>query len=37
MNVLIIEDESLAADKLEYMLKEIDPSIKVLAKPGSIK
>jgi two-component system, LytTR family, response regulator LytT len=34
---LIIEDESLAADKLEYMLKEIDPSIKVLAKPGSIK
>jgi two-component system, LytTR family, response regulator LytT len=37
MNVLIIEDESLAADKLEYMLKEIDPSIKVLAKLGSIK
>jgi DNA-binding LytR/AlgR family response regulator len=37
MNVLIIEDESLAADRLEYMLKEIDPSIKVLAKPGSIK
>lgn len=37
MNVLIVEDEHLAADKLEYMLKEIDPSINVLAKPGSIK
>jgi len=37
MNVLIIEDESLAADKLERMLKEVDPSITVLAKPGSIK
>jgi len=37
MNVLIIEDESLAADKLERMLKEVDPSIIVLAKLGSIK
>ncbi len=37
MNVLIIEDESFAADKLERMLKEVDPSITVLAKPGSIK
>lgn len=37
MNVLIIEDEKLAADKLEHMLREIDPSINVLAKPGSIK
>ena len=37
MNVLIIEDESLAADKLEHMLNEVDPSIKVLAKTGSIK
>jgi len=37
MNVLIIEDESFAADKLEHMLKEIDPSINVLAKLGSIK
>jgi DNA-binding LytR/AlgR family response regulator len=36
MNVLIVEDESLAADKLEQMLTEIDPSIKVLAKTGSI-
>jgi len=37
MNVLIIEDERFAADKLEQMLKEIDPSIKILAKLGSIK
>ena len=37
MNVLIIEDESLAADKLERMLKEVDPSINILAKLGSIK
>ncbi len=36
MNVLIIEDESLAAEKLENMLLEINPSIKVLAKIGSI-
>ena len=37
MNVLIIEDERFAADKLEQMLKEIDPSINILAKLGSIK
>jgi len=37
MNVLIIEDESFAADKLELMLKEIDPAINILAKLGSIK
>ena len=37
MNVLIIEDESLAADKLERMLKEVDPAINILAKLGSIK
>ena len=37
MNVLIIEDESFAADKLERMLKEVDPEINILAKPGSIK
>lgn len=36
MNVLIVEDESLAADKLEQMLAEIDPSIRVMAKTGSI-
>ncbi len=37
MNILIIEDESLAADKLERMLKEVDPSINIMAKLGSIK
>jgi DNA-binding LytR/AlgR family response regulator len=37
MNVLIIEDESFAADKLERMLKEVDTSINIMAKPGSIK
>lgn len=37
MNVLIIEDEILAADKLESMLLDIDPKMTVLAKLGSIK
>ena len=37
MNVLIVEDERIAADKLELMLREIDPDIRVLAKTGSIK
>lgn len=37
MNILIIEDEALAANKLESMLIEIDPSINILAKLGSIK
>ena len=32
MKVLIIEDEKIAADKLEIMLHEIDPDIEVLAK-----
>jgi hypothetical protein len=31
MNVLIIEDELLAQDKLESMLLKLDPSIKMLA------
>ncbi|TAL76192.1 MAG: response regulator transcription factor [Bacteroidetes bacterium] len=37
MNILIIEDESLAADRLEKILNEIAPDIKVLAKLGSVK
>ena len=37
MNVLIIEDEALAADRLEKMLQEITPDIKILAKLGSVK
>lgn len=36
MNVLIIEDEIFAAEKLEDMLHQIDPGIHVLAKLGSI-
>jgi two-component system response regulator LytT len=36
MNVLIIEDEAFAAEKLEQMLTEINPAVKVLAKLGSI-
>jgi len=34
---LIIEDEELAADRLEARLKEINPDYKVLAKIGSVK
>ena len=37
MNALIIEDEALAADRLELILAEIDPSIRVLAKLDSVK
>ncbi len=37
LNVLIIEDEKLAAEKLESMLRETDPEIRILAKLGSIK
>jgi len=37
MNVLIIEDESIAADKLEQMIVETDPLVHVLAKIGSVK
>jgi len=37
MNVLIVEDEKVAADKLEQMLLDIDPAVNVMAKIGSIK
>lgn len=37
MNVLIIEDEAVAASRLEKQLLEIAPEISVLAKIGSIK
>lgn len=37
MNVVIIEDEKLAADKLENTLHRIDESIHVTAKTGSVK
>ncbi len=36
MNILIIEDEVFAAEKLEQMLFDINPAISVLAKLGSI-
>ncbi len=36
MNVVIIEDEKFAAEKLADMLHEIDPKINVSAKLGSI-
>lgn len=37
MKVLIIEDESFAAEKLERMLQDMDPSIEILDKLGSIE
>ena len=37
MNVLIIEDESLAQAKLEGMLTGLDPDIRVLARLNSVK
>lgn len=37
MKALIIEDENLAAEKLEMMLQETAPDIQVVAKLGSIK
>lgn len=37
MNVLIIEDEPIAAEKLEQMLLDINPEIVVLARLCSIK
>lgn len=37
MNAIIIEDEMPAADKLENMLAEINPSIKITAKLKSVK
>jgi two-component system, LytTR family, response regulator LytT len=36
MNIVIIEDEKFAAEKLADMLLEIDPKISILAKLGSI-
>jgi two-component system, LytTR family, response regulator LytT len=37
MNALIIEDETLAAERLELMLKDVDPAIVVKAKLVSVK
>ena len=37
MRVLIIEDEELAAEKLEGLVKELVPSVKIVGKTTSIK
>src|SRR5262245_48221980 len=37
MNVLLIEDELPAREKLESMLKKIAPGINIIAKIGSVK
>ncbi len=37
MNVLIIEDEERAANRLEQLLKEVDPGMHVLGKVESVK
>lgn len=37
MNYLIIEDEKVAAVRLEEMLQELDPDCTILAKIGSVK
>ena len=37
MNVVIIEDEELAAMRLESMILKIDPTIEVLAKLESVE
>lgn len=37
MNILIIEDETLAAERLEKMLLNIDPGITIAAKLQSVK
>ena len=37
MNVLIIEDEGIAADRLERLLLEIDPNIQVLERLDSVR
>jgi len=36
MKVLLVEDEKVAANRLEKMLLEIDPDIQVMAKTGTI-
>ncbi len=37
LNILIIEDETLAADRLEKKLKQTEPDCRILAKIGSVK
>ena len=37
LKVLIVEDEELAADRLEEMLHSVDPGVEVIARTGSVK
>ena len=37
MKVLIIEDEKIAADRLEQMLVEIEPDVQIMAKIDSVQ
>jgi hypothetical protein len=37
MTILIIEDETLASERLERLMHEIDPSINIIGKLKSIK
>jgi DNA-binding LytR/AlgR family response regulator len=37
LNLLIIEDEALAAERLESLIREIDPEIHILAKLPSVR
>lgn len=37
MKVLIVEDETAAADNLQEMLHEIDPTIEVLGNTESVQ
>ncbi len=37
MTVAIIEDETLAAEKLEHVLREIDPSVEIVARLASVE
>ncbi len=37
MNILIVEDEQLAAERLQILLKQFDPSIKIMANLESVE
>ena len=37
MNAIIIEDEKFAAERLEKIIREINPEIRILAKLGSVQ
>lgn len=37
MRAIIIEDEKFAADRLEKMIKDVDPGIQIIAKLGSVQ